>query len=109
LRALARVLKPYLAELDRGEPDGLIDVESFFPAATRGERRTIMAACREGRIAEAVKIARRWRAPRASIVAWAHTLGPRIVRIADTSPTAPDDLEELRVALTRPARVRRCP
>jgi hypothetical protein len=77
LRALAVALAPHLRELlaaERRDAE-LVDVLAAVP----GPRRTVMRACRGGRIVGAVRVGRKWLAPRASVDAWLRSLGPRAV------------------------------
>lgn len=102
LDALADALFPrFLARLQVERRDSeILDVLRAVP----GPRRVLMAACRGGRIADAVKVGRRWCAPRGSIDAWLRACGPRAV----AAPVEDgDDLEDLRASLARPARRRR--
>jgi hypothetical protein len=62
-----------------------------------------MRACRSGAIVGAVRVGRRWLAPRASVQAWLRSMGPRSLT---TPKDGGDDLEPLRAALARPARRR---
>ena len=94
LRTLARVLRPYLRALEEEERHGaqLVDVLKFVPAP----KRTVMAACRTGKIDGATKVGRRWLAPRAAVERWLRQRGPRVV------PDKPDRLEALRRRLSSP-------
>lgn len=84
----AREAAELLEQLARLEPadDELVDVLSAVPAP----KRTLMSACRQGRIAGAVKVGRRWLASRAAIDAYLRQRGPRAV------PNVADDLGALR-------------
>lgn len=88
LRTIAGILRPYLRELDADERvgDEFVDVLRFVPAP----RRTMMAACRAGKIEGALKVGRRWVAPRAALERWLQERGPRQVEVGD------DELEALR-------------
>jgi hypothetical protein len=102
LRILALALLPYIEELlsVQRQNDGLVDVCGAVP----GPRRTIMAACRRGDIVGAVRVGRRWLAPRAGIDTWLRARGPRNV----PSPHGDeDDLESVRRSLATPGRRRR--
>jgi hypothetical protein len=109
LRLLARALAPYLREIIAAtlREHEVVDVLDLLPGVDKRQalRRTALRACREGQIAEASKIARRWVAPRASVEAWLRSHGPRPVTAATAEPE--DDLEEVRRSLSRPARGRR--
>ena len=107
LRGLAVALVPMLRELLDLERsgEGLVDVLDFTGSEKRG-RRAALRACRQGRIEGAVKIGRRWRAPRASVESWLRSLGPRPVPPADDDEG--DDLERWRRVFTaEPTRRRR--
>ncbi len=88
LRALATLLAPIVAEILAGERQGgeLVDVLRAVP----GPRRTLLAACRRGELAGAVKVGRRWLAISASVEAWLRARGPRTV-----PPAGDDDGEQL--------------
>lgn len=98
----ATALAPMVAELLANEAHGgqLVDVVRAVPAP----KRAVMRACREGRIAGAVRVARRWLAPRQSIETWVRSMGPRAVPAPKGEQ---DDLEEARASLARPGRRRR--
>ena len=98
LDALADALLPRLrARLIAETRDAdLVDVLEAVP----GPRRSIMRACREGRIAGAVRVGRRWLAPRAAVDAWLRSMAPQLVRVG----AADDDLEDIRRSLALPAR-----
>lgn len=99
MRGLARALVPYLKELlEQRQGAELVDVVREVPAS----KRAVMRACREGRIVGAVRVARRWLAPKSSVMAWLGQLGPRLVAPADED----DDLGPLRAELARPPRKR---
>jgi hypothetical protein len=103
MRTLAIALFPYLRKLllsAQRRDEHLLDVCAAVP----GPRRTIMAACRRGDISGAVRIGRRWLAPRAGIDAWLRARGPRIVPSPDGDQ---DDLESVRRSLATPGRRRR--
>jgi hypothetical protein len=102
LRALAIALLPHLVDLLSAQrsDEHLIDVCAAVP----GPRRSIMAACRRGDIFGAVRVGRRWLAPRAGIDAWLRARGPRIVSSLDGDE---DDLESVRRSLATPGRRRR--
>jgi hypothetical protein len=107
LRELAKALAPYLRELLALEhrDEDLVDVLEMLPRARRSERRAAQGACRDGSIPGAAKVARRWRAPRASVLAWLQTLGPRSVPMPVEGDG--DDLEPLRRSLSTSGRRRR--
>ena len=86
-------------------PIELVGLVGMLPGATAGERRAVMRAARTGAIVGAAKVGRTWRAPRASVEAWLHELGPRVV-IATPEAADVDELEDLRESLTRAARRR---
>lgn len=96
LDALAEALAPRLARLLDRDRDGaeMIDVVKTIPAS----KRALMRACRSGAIVGAVRLARRWLAPRAAVEAWLRALGPRPIRPKPES----DDLDALRTRLTQP-------
>ena len=103
LRALVLAAVPELDELLAGarQNDELVDLLAMLPGARAGERRKAMRDCRQGKIRGAVKLARRWRAPRASVDDWLRSCGPRAV----SAPAEQgDELEDMRRALARPAR-----
>ena len=97
LRAFAVALAPYLREIAALERRGeeLVDVVLAVPAS----KRALMRACRVGEIAGAVRVARRWLAPKVSLDDWLRELGPRSVP-APRHGTE-DDLESLRASLAR--------
>ena len=68
-----------------------------------GPKRSVMRVCRAGRIKGAVRVGRRWLAPRAAIDAWLQTLTPRATSKDEHEG---DDLEEIRERLARPSRSR---
>jgi hypothetical protein len=101
MRVLAVALIPHLLELfsaQRGD-EHLVDVCAAVP----GPRRTIMAACRRGDISGAVRVGRRWLAPRTGIDAWLRARGPRVVPAPGGED---DDLESVRRSLAMPGRRR---
>jgi hypothetical protein len=95
LRALAVALRPILRQLDEaeGHRGELVDVVQMIPSS----KRAVMAACRAGKIAGAVRIARRWCAPKASVEAWLQQFGPRPVELEQEE----DGLEQLRKRISR--------
>ena len=99
LRALAIALAPYLrAVLGVGvEATELIDVCKTVP----GPRRVLARACREGAIAGAARVGRRWLATRAAVDDYLRARGPRNVTPHSSAGDDPDDLEDLRRELTR--------
>jgi hypothetical protein len=104
LRTLAMALLPHLrdllaTEVRRAE---LADVCAAIPAP----RRTIMRACRNGDIIGAVRVGRRWLAPRGAIDAWLGRLGPP-QGAPQSEDDSGDDLEDIRRALARPDSPRR--
>ena len=99
IRALAAALLPQLREFiatDRLAHE-LVDIATYVP----GSKRVIMRAAREGRIANAARIGRRWIAPRASIEDWLRAQGPRVVERTNSNN---DDLDGLRIRLARQGR-----
>ena len=93
---LAQLLAPRIMELlaHRAAASELVDVLSTVP----GPRRSIMSACRRGAIVGAVRVGRRWLAPRASLDRWLQDLGPRTVApVVDDE----DELEPQRTRLDR--------
>jgi hypothetical protein len=94
LAALAQVLVPYLKPLlaTQQPAEPLVDVAKAVPTS----RRSLYRACRGGEIDGAVRVARRWLAPRASLDAWLRARGPRLVPAAQQIE---DDLEGLRALL----------
>ena len=101
LRALALALLPYLLGLLDAQHQGgeLVDVVTFVPGPPRSVRR----AARGGQIEGAVKVGRRWLAPRSSVEAWLRAAGPRVV----PAPASADDLDGLRMRLLRTSGERR--
>jgi len=102
LDALAAALLPRLRALLAVDAQGaeLVDVVRIVPSS----RRSLMVACRSGEIPGAVKVARRWCAPRASVDAFLMARGPRVVPKTQADD---DDLEETRRLLAAPGRRRR--
>ncbi|HEY2367447.1 MAG TPA: helix-turn-helix domain-containing protein [Polyangiaceae bacterium] len=98
MRALARVLKPYLDELNARDTSAaeLLDVCEHIPAPTK----TLHRACRAGRIVGACKVGRRWLATREAIDAFLRTQGPRLAKPRDDG----DELDEMRERIARGAR-----
>lgn len=78
--------------------EGLVDVASFVGVA---KQRPIAGPCRSGEIANARKIARRWKAPASSVRAWLESKGPRLVTAAGD---VDDELEPMRRRLLGGAR-----
>jgi hypothetical protein len=102
MRALAVALLPYLRELlsaQRHEED-VVNVCAVVP----GPKRMIMAACRRGEVPGAVRIGRRWLAPRRGVEAWLRSCGHRAGRSTSSDD---DDLESVRRSLATPGRRRR--
>jgi hypothetical protein len=98
LRALATALAPYLRDvlaLASAPTEELVDVVRFVP----GPKRSVMRACRAGRIAGASLVGRRWVARRGAVEAWLRELGPRVLPTADNED---DELEDIRRRLARP-------
>jgi hypothetical protein len=103
LRALVLMAVPELSAMRREDAE-LVDVVRTVP----GPRRTLMRACRNGQIAGAARVGRRWLASRAAVEAWLRAHGPRLVSVAGEEDA--DDLDYLRSALAvpyRPAKRRR--
>ncbi len=69
----------------------LLDVLETVP----GPRRSIMKAARSGKIRGAVRVGRRWLAPREAINDWLTRVGPRPLAAAK-SEDVDDELEPLR-------------
>jgi hypothetical protein len=98
LRALATALAPYLRDvlgLVSTPTEELVDVVRFVPAP----KRSVMHACRAGRIAGASLVGRRWVARRGAVEAWLRELGPRAVSAADNED---DELEDIRRRIAGP-------
>ncbi len=74
LDALAAALAPRVAAL-LSPRDELVDVAREVPAS----KRVLYSLCRRGEIGGAVRVGRRWLAPRASVDAWLRARGPRVV------------------------------
>jgi hypothetical protein len=104
LDALARALAPRVAELLASARTGaqLVDVVASVPAP----KRSVMAACRAGKIEGARRVGRRWLASRASIDAWVRSCGARPVAPADADDGG-DGLAATRAALLAAPRRRR--
>jgi transposase-like protein len=68
-----------------------VDVARFLD---EDKQRAIAKPCRSGAIAGAVKVARRWKAPRAALLSWLEQRGPRA--IAAKNDDEADELEDLR-------------
>jgi hypothetical protein len=102
LSALASALLPHLRHMLAAEQEGgaLVDVCKMVP----GPRRSLMGACRRAEIVGAVRIGRRWLAPRAAVEAWLRARGPRLV---PSRADDDDDLESVRRSLATPGRRRR--
>lgn len=102
MHALAIALLPHLRQLLAAERDGvdLVDVCATVP----GPKRTVMAACRRGDVTGAVRVGRRWLAPRAGVEAWLRSRGPRLVNAPGNDD---DELESVRRSLATPGRRRR--
>jgi hypothetical protein len=103
LDALADALLPRLlarlgTEREAGE---LVEVAGIVPLP----RRVVLRACRGGAIPGAVRVARRWLAPRSSVDAWLRSQGPRVVP-TPRDDGEDDDLEETFASLARPSRPR---
>jgi hypothetical protein len=92
LRGLVLAAVPELAALiDCARPDeGLVDVASFVGVS---KQRPIAGPCRRGEITNARKVARRWKAPAASVRAWLEVKGPRLVGPRNAEG---DELEPMR-------------
>jgi hypothetical protein len=90
LPVFAEILAPYLRPLLAPEDAFLVDVANAVPTS----RRSLYAACRRGEIDGAVRVARRWLAPKASLDTWLRARGPRLV--TSTPEEEDDDLEPLR-------------
>ena len=102
VHALAVALLPHLRDLlstERNE-ESMVEVCAVVP----GPRRTIMAACRRGEVSGAVRVGRRWLAPRAGVDAWLRSRGPHLV---PTPGGDEDELESVRRSLATPGRRRR--
>lgn len=92
-----------LAALDEHDASDvpLVDVLSMLPGLRLSERRTMLRACKAGELQDAIFLNRRWRAPRASIVAWLQRRGPRVVASPETEG---DDLADTRARLLGPSK-----
>jgi hypothetical protein len=97
-RTLARILKPYLDELDaeKNHAAEFVVVTKAIPLP----RRFLHAKCREGKLRGAVKQGRTWLCPRASVAEFMVAHGP----VAVPSTTDGDELEGLRRRLARGGR-----
>jgi len=84
---------------------GLIDVLGYVADAEtrRGLRRKLLRACRSGAIEGAVRPARRWLAPKAAVIRYLESFGPRLVAKPGDSA---NELESLRARLARSIRRR---
>lgn len=98
-RMLVLLAVPELGPDRRGQAE-LVDVVATVPAP----RRAVMRACRNGEIAGAASVGRRWIATRAAVDAWLRAKGPRV---AVAPQDGVDELDELRRSLARPDRPRR--
>ncbi len=91
--ALAPLLVPLILEALRGATSApLVDIAAAVPAS----RRSLYRAARAGEIAGAVRVARRWCAPRESLDAWLRARGPRLVEAPEDER---DELERVRARL----------
>jgi hypothetical protein len=99
LRTLVLLALPEL-RLEQYAQDELVDVVDSVPAP----KRAVMRACRNGEVAGAARVGRRWLASRAAVDAWLLTKRPGV---AVAPPESVDDLDELRRSLAAPVRARR--
>lgn len=99
LRTLVLLAVPEL-RLEQPGRDVLVDVVDTVPAP----KRAVMRACRNGDVAGAARVGRRWLASRAAVDAWLLTKRPPA---AIAPPDSVDDLDELRRSLATPSRPRR--
>ena len=99
LEVIAQVIAPRVGELLAAQrrEEGLVDVAAFVGET---KQRRIAGPCRNGSIAGACQVARRWRAPRAAVEAWLRTLGPRALPAGKSEP-GDDGFETLRRRLAR--------
>jgi hypothetical protein len=87
LRALARALHPYFAELGAESKDsGDVDLATVPPG-----KRKCYRACRLGEILGAYQRCRKWFAPKASYEAWLASITRRAPTQVMPSTTAPTD------------------